>query len=115
VVDHDANMGPKLLTSEWAKHSRAMDPKARVSANQLGGQGRYEQGEGSKKPHRRVTFQMLINKYRRRQEKEEHRQQEHARREEDHWRCPFFMHCWNAGMHVPLADDFPECNRNKGK
>ena len=66
VVDHDANTGPKLRTSEWAKHSGAMDPKARVSANRLGGQGRYEQGEGSKKPPRRVMSQMLINKYQRR-------------------------------------------------
>ena len=28
VMDHDAKMGPKLLTSERAKHSGAVDPKA---------------------------------------------------------------------------------------
>ena len=51
VVDHDASMGPKLLTSERAERSGAVDPKARVSASQLGGQGRYEQKEGFRKPH----------------------------------------------------------------
>ena len=28
VIDHDAKTGPKLLTSERAKHSGAVDPKA---------------------------------------------------------------------------------------
>ena len=37
VVDHDASTGPKLLTSERAKCSGAVDPRARVSASQLGG------------------------------------------------------------------------------
>ena len=55
VVDRDASTGPKLLTFERAKRSEAVDPNARVLASQLGGQGRYEQGEGSKKPRRRVT------------------------------------------------------------
>ena len=55
VVDRDASMGPKLLTYERAKCSGALDPKARISAIQLGGQGRYEHGEEAKKPCRRVT------------------------------------------------------------
>ena len=50
VMDHDAKMGPKLLTSEQAELSEAVDPKARVLASQLGGQGRNEHEEGSKKP-----------------------------------------------------------------
>ena len=83
VKDQDAKTRPKLSNSERAKHSGATDPKALVSASQLGGQGRYEQGEGSKKPRRCVTSQMMINKYRCRQEKEERLQREHARREED--------------------------------
>ena len=50
VMDHDAKMGPKLLTSEQAELSEAVDTKARVLASQLGGQGRNEHEEGSKKP-----------------------------------------------------------------
>ena len=50
VVDRDASTGPKLLTFERAKRSKVVDPNARVLASQLGGHGRYEQGEGSKKP-----------------------------------------------------------------
>ena len=58
---------------------------------------------------------MLINKYRRQQEKEEHRQQERARREKDHWQCPFWMHYWKEGLRMPSIDNYPECNRNSGK
>ena len=80
----------------------------------LGMQGRCEQGEDSRRPHQRVTSQMLINKYQHRWEKEQHRQDERARREEKHWGCPFFTDCWNAGLRVPSVDDCPECNKIHG-
>ena len=75
----------KILTSGRAKHSGVVDLKSQASANQLGGQGRYDERKGSRRSRRCVTSQMLINKYQRRQEKEERRQQKRTRREADHW------------------------------
>ena len=76
VKDQNAKTGPNLLTSEQAKCSGAVDPKAQVSTSQLGGLGQYERGEDSRRLRRCVTSQMLINKYQHRQEREERRQQE---------------------------------------
>ena len=85
LKENDADEGVKILTSGRAKRSGAIDPKAQALASQLGGHGRYYQGESSRRPHRRVTSQMLINKYQHRKEKIEHRLQVQARREADHW------------------------------
>ena len=65
LKEHDANEGVKILTSGRAKRSGAVDPKAQASANQPEGQGRYCQEGSSRRPYRRVTLQMLINKYKR--------------------------------------------------
>ena len=54
VKDLDTKTGPKVLTSEQAKHSGAVVPKAQVLANQLRGQGRYERGESSRRSSQRV-------------------------------------------------------------
>ena len=39
----------------------------------------------------------------------QHREEE-ERREKDHWRCSFFVYCWEEGLIFPLAYDCPECN-----
>ena len=46
-----ADEGMKVLAFKWSKRSGAVDPKTQVSANQLGRQGRYDQEEGSRRPH----------------------------------------------------------------
>ena len=65
LKEHDADEGVKISISERTKHSGAVDPKAQASANQPEGQGRYCQEGSSRRPYRRVTLQMLINKYKR--------------------------------------------------
>ena len=114
LKENDVDEGVKILTSGWAKRSGAVDPKAQASANQLGGQGRYDQGGNYRKPRRRVTSQMLINKYQGWREKIEHQLQERAEREANHWRCPFFVHSWNGGLRLPSIDDCPECSGSRG-
>ena len=32
------------------------------------------------------------------------------RRNEEHWKCPFFIHCWEEGLTLPSADNCPQCN-----
>jgi hypothetical protein len=52
---------------------------------------------------------MLLNKFQRDHERQHHKEEE-ARREKEHWRCPFFVYCWEEGLSLPSADDCPECN-----
>lgn len=67
---------------------------------------RTEEGEpeGVKKPlsvpHQRITSQELINEFQREQE-QRRRSEELRRREKEHWRCPFFRHCWEEGLTLP--------------
>ena len=28
----------------------------------------------------------------------------------EHWKCPFFVYCWEEGLTLPSADNCPECN-----
>ena len=63
----------------------------------------------SSAPRRRVTSQMLLNKFQRYRERQQHREEE-ERREKDHWRCPFFVYCWEEGLTLPSTYDCPECN-----
>ena len=58
---------------------------------------------------RRVTSQMLLNKFQRDRERQQCREEE-ACREKDHWRCPFFVYCWEEGLTLPSVYDCPECN-----
>ena len=60
-------------------------------------------------PRRRVMTQMLLKKFQCDRERQHHREEE-ARREKDHWRCPFFVYCWEEGLTLPSAYDCPECN-----
>ena len=52
---------------------------------------------------------MLLSKFQRDRERQQHREEE-TRRKEEHWKCPFFIHCWEEGLTLPSADDCPECN-----
>ena len=63
----------------------------------------------SSTPRRRVTSQMLLNQFQRDRERRQ-RRQEDERREQDHWRCPFFVYCWEEGLTLPSTYDCPECN-----
>ena len=98
-----------MLTSQSAKESRAVDPKAQISADEAKGKEPRERAEGSVAPKKKVTSQMLLNKFQRDQKKRQYRE-EAARHHEGHWRCPFFVYCWEEGLTLPTVDNCPECN-----
>ena len=52
----------KILTSSSAK-SGAVDPKAQIAADEVKGKGPMRDAERSSAPRRRVTSQMLLNKF----------------------------------------------------
>ena len=52
---------------------------------------------------------MLLNKFQHDQERRQYRE-ESARRHEGHWRCPFFVYCWEEGLTLRTVDNCPECN-----
>ena len=99
----------KILTSSSAKKSRAVDPKAQIVANEVKGKGPMEDVGRSSAPHRHVTSQMLLNKFQRDRERRQRREEEEQCKQ-DHWRCPFFVYCWEKGLTLPSAYDCPECN-----
>ena len=99
----------KVLTSQSAKESGAVDPKTQISADEVNEKRLQEKAECSTVPQRRVTSQMLLSKFQRDRERQQHREEE-TRRKEEHWKCPFFIHCWEEGLTLPSADDCPECN-----
>ena len=78
----------KILTSSSAKRSGAVDLKAQIAADEVKGKGLQEDAGRSLAPRRRVTSQMLLNKFQHNHERRQHREEE-ERREKDHWRCPF--------------------------
>ena len=82
----------KMLTSQSAKESGAVDPKAQIAADEAKGKG-TQQREESAVPKKKVTSQMLLNKFQRDQERRQYRE-ESARRREGHWKCPFFVYYW---------------------
>ena len=95
--------------SSSAKKSGAVDPKAQIEADEVKGKGPIRDDEHSSAPHRRVTSQMLLNKFQHDRERRQHREEE-ERREQDHWRCPFFVYCWEEGLTLLSAYDCLECN-----
>jgi hypothetical protein len=68
----------KMLTSEKAKRSRAVDPEVQISADELKDPSRHEQGQSPRGPRRTVTSNMLINKYWCRQDRERRFQEERS-------------------------------------
>ena len=83
----------KILTSSSPKRSGASDPKAQIAADEVKGKGLQEDAGRSLAPRRRVTSQMLLNKFQRDHERRQRKEEEECH-EKDHWRCPFFVYCW---------------------
>ena len=98
----------KMLTSQSAKESRDVDPKAQITADEAKGK-EPQQKEESAAAKKKVTSQMLLNKFQRDQERREYRE-ESAQRHEGHWRCPFFVCCSEEGLTLLTVDNCPECN-----
>ena len=99
----------KILTSSSTKRSGAVDPKAQIAADKVKGKGPMDNAGCSSTPRRRVTSQMLLNKFQRDCERQQRRKEE-ARREKEHWKCPFFIYYWEEGLTLPSAYDCLECN-----
>ena len=76
----------KVLTSQSAKESGAIDPKAQIRADEAKGK-EPQQKEESAASKKKVMSQMLLNKFQRDQEKIQYRE-ESARWHKGHWRCP---------------------------
>ena len=101
----------KILTSSSAKKSGAIDPKVQIAADEVKGKCQQEEGaECSSVPRRRATSQMLLNKFQRDWERQQCKEEE-ARREKEHWRCPFFVYCWEQGLTLSSAYD---CHQRRG-
>ena len=112
MVDMARDKGPpqaKILTSSSARKSGAVDPKAQIAADEVKGKGPLIKAECSLASRRRVTSQMLLNKFQHDRERQQRREEE-AHREKEHWSCLFFIHCWEEGLTLPSADNCPECN-----
>jgi hypothetical protein len=73
----------KILTSSLTKKAGAVNPKAQIIADEVKGKGPQEEAERSSAPQRRVTSQMLLNKFQCGRERQQHREEE-ARREKKH-------------------------------
>jgi len=99
----------KVLPSQSAKEFGVVDPKAQITADEAKGKGPQEKAKESTAPKKKVTSQMLLNKFQRDQERRQHRE-EVAQRHEGHCRCHFFVYCWEEGLTLPTADNCPECN-----
>ena len=82
----------KILTSQSAQESGAVDPKVQVLADDIKGKKPLEEAGRSMTPSRKGTSQMLLSKFQRDREKQQ-RRKENMRRNEEHWKCPFFVHC----------------------
>ena len=72
----------KMLTSQSAKESGAIDHKAQITADEAKGK-EPQQKEELAAPKKKVTSQMLLNKFQRDQERKQYRE-ESTRRHEGH-------------------------------
>ena len=82
----------KILTSSSAKKSGAVDPKAQITTDEVKRKSLQEEAKHTLAPRRRVTSQMLLNKFQHDRERQQRREEE-ARHEKEHWKCPFFVYC----------------------
>jgi hypothetical protein len=129
----------KVLTSDRAKKSGAVDPDRQVFREELRQRvqfqnSRTERGEVSRP---RVTSRILLNKWQREQEREYYEEQQFMeeerwfmeerqryeeevyRREQEeyikeqeqsHWGCSFFKYYWNEGLKLPAKNNCLECS-----
>ena len=63
-----------MLTSQSAKESGAVDPKAQITADEVKSKEPQQKGE-SVAPKKKVTSQMLLNKFQRDQERRQYREE----------------------------------------
>ena len=66
----------KILTSSSTKKSGAIDPKVQIAADDVKGKGPMKDAERSSAPCRRVTSQMLLNKFQRDRERRQRREED---------------------------------------
>ena len=112
MVDVGGKKNPiqtKVLTSQSARESRVVDPKAQVSADEVRGKKPQGEAECSAAPQKKVTSQMLFEKFQHDHEGQQYRE-EAAQRNEGHWRCSLFVYCWEERLTLPMVDNCPECN-----
>jgi len=64
----------KMLTSQLAKESGTVDPKAQITADEAKGK-EPQQKEESAAPKKKATSQMLLNKFQRDQERRQYREE----------------------------------------
>ena len=77
VARDEGSSQAKILTSSSVKKYGAVDPKAQIVADEVKGKGPMKDAERSSAPRRRVTSQMLLNKfqcYRERQQRREEKE-----------------------------------------
>ena len=65
VARDEGSSQAKILTSSSAKKSGAVDPKAQIAADEVKEKGPMRDADRSSAPRRRVTSQMLLNKFQR--------------------------------------------------
>jgi hypothetical protein len=113
----DAEGKTKVLTSEAAEKNTSVDPQHRITTDDAKGKGLLRESGSSRKPPRSgivITHQRQQEGWRQRRDRyrqqQEERRQEEWNRHKDHWRCPFFIHCWEEGIKLPTIEDCPECN-----
>ena len=63
----------KMLTSQSAKESRAIDPNVQIMADEAKGK-EPQQKEESAAPKKKVTHHMLLNKFQRDQERRQYKE-----------------------------------------
>ena len=69
VARDEGSSQTKILMSSSAKKSGVVDSKAQIAADDVKGKSPMKDAERSSAPHRRVTSQMLLNKFQRDRER----------------------------------------------
>jgi hypothetical protein len=107
----------KVLTSEAAEKNASVDPQHRITTDDAKSKGLLGESGSSKKPPRPgvvITHRRQQEGWRQRkdqyQQQQEERRREEWHRHKDHWRCPFFIHCWEEGIKLLTVENCPECN-----
>ena len=108
VSIHD-RLGGRTMIRDPAGRRVSIHDRLEKMADEVQGKGSQEDAGRSSAPHRLVTSKTLLNKFQRDRERQQ-RKEEEEHHEKEHWRCPFFLYCWEEGLTLPSAYDCPECN-----
>ena len=76
VARDEGSPQAKILTSSSAKRSGVIDPKVQITADEVKGKSPMKDAERSSAPRRRVTSQMLLNKFWRDHERQQRRKED---------------------------------------